>query len=152
MNRLIVLCALLSLLATGCHSRHHDRLPPVASDRLVSIEVEIYDPVTNFVWENVAVRIVQADQEWSGCICSNPRLDDWYYTDRDGLVLFTAADLGLADVGFLVDGFGRAVLSPARDEDQASVLLEVTAPGLGTVFQEVDLTFDVPDVFVSIPF
>ena len=34
--------------------------------RPVSIEVEVYDPITQFVWEGVTVRIVEADQEWSG--------------------------------------------------------------------------------------
>ena len=115
MNRLIVLPALLSLLAAGCHGhRHHP--PAVAADRLVSIEVEVYDPVTNLVWENVAVRIVQADQEWSGCLCVNPVVDDWYFTDRDGLVFFDSLDLAIAEVGFLEDSFGRAVISPHLDE------------------------------------
>ncbi len=153
MKRLHIVSALLVLLtATACHSggSREDSIP-VYRDRYVSIEVEVYDPQSGYVWEDVAVRIVQSDQEWSGCICVNPIADDWYYTDEFGTILFTEVDLAQADVGFLEDG-GLAVVSPDYDEDEVTVLLEVTAPGLGTVFQSVDLSWDEPDVFVSIPF
>ena len=112
----------------------------------------MYDPQTNFVWENVGVRLVEADQEWSGRICSNPDREDWYYTDTFGTVLFSPKDIADADIGFRVDELERAVISQHRDEDQAIVLLEVWSKGFRPVLWEVKLTYDKNDVFVSIPF
>ena len=145
--------ALLSLpLVVGC-GRHHrrDTVVFVESPRLVSVLVEVYDPTTNFVWENVSVRVVEADQEWSGCTCVSP-FEDYYLTDRDGRVLLDEFVLADADVGFLVDGAGRAVLGPGFDEDEALVVLEVSGPGFATTFVEVFLSWDEPDVFVEVPF
>ena len=121
-------------------------------DRSKEPLVEVYDPNTGFVWENVGVRIVQAEQEWSGCVCVNPIGEDWYFTDEFGTVLFNSDDLAIADVGFLLDAFGRAVMSPDVLEDEAIVLLEVYAPGFGSVYQEVDLSWDEPRVYVPIPY
>ena len=79
--------------------------------RPVSILVEVYDPVTNQVWENVAVRVVQADQEWSQCTCPSP-YQDWMLTSSDGRVLFNEFDLAAAEVGFVLNRDGGAVLGP----------------------------------------
>jgi hypothetical protein len=121
------------------------------SPRLVSILVEVYDPATNLVWENVSVRVVEADQEWSQCTCVSPFVD-WYLTDNTGRVLLDEFVLADADVGFLEDGSGRAVLGPRRDEDQATVVLQVDALGFVPVIVEVPLSWDQPDVFVEVPF
>lgn len=143
--------ALLLVLA-ACGGGSEDD-PPVQTvgPVPVSILVEVYDPVTNFVWQNVGVRIVEADQEWAGWIYSNP-YEDWYLTDSAGQILLTEYDLAMADVGFRQDANGRALLYPGGFEDQATVLLEVWADGFLPVFVEVDLCWCQPDVFVAVPF
>ena len=151
MNRLLKITLLPVLLAAAsCGGSHHHH-PPVLTERLAAIEVEVYDPLTGYVWEDVGVRVVQADQEWSGCVCVNPVVDDWYYTDAFGTVLFGAVDLAVADVGFQ-ETAGEAVISPDPLEDEVTVLLEISAPGMGSVFQAVDLNWDAPTNFVSVPF
>ncbi len=145
-----LLLPFVSVLA-GCCCDDDDDYSPPPDPRLVSILVEVYDPVTNLVWENVSVRIVEADQEWSGCTCVSPYVD-WYLTDATGRVLLDEYLLARAGVGFLTDYAGRAVLSPLTSEDQATVVLEVDAVGFTPVFVEVPLTWEVPDVFVEVPF
>ena len=137
-------------IAASCSGHHHDHAP-ILTERLAVIEVEVYDPLTSYVWEVVGVRVVQADQEWSSCICVNPVVDDWYYTDSFGTVVFGAVDLALADVGFQ-ETAGEAVISPDPLEDEVTVLLEISAPGMGSVFQAVDLSWDAPTIFVAVPF
>jgi len=119
--------------------------------RLVSILVEVYDPTTNLVWENVGVRIVESYQEWSGCVCESP-FSDWYLTDSSGRVLLDEYLLADAAVGFQEDGLRRAVLAPYRDEDEATVWLEIDAVGFAPVWVEVELRWDSPDIFVEVPF
>ncbi len=145
-----LLLPLLALAAASCGHTHHDPAP-VASPRPVSILVEVYDPITNFVWENVAVQVLEADQEWSGCTCVSP-YQDLYYTDVEGRVFLDEFALALAEVGFAEDGAGRAMLWPGRYEDEATVVLEVSAPGFVPVIVEVPLRWDQPDVFVEVPF
>ena len=131
-----------------------DRPPvarPLPSPRAVSILVEVFDPATNFVWENVGVRVVEADQEWSQCTCTSPHMH-WFKTDSAGQVLLDESILAAAEVGFVEDANGNAILGPRSFEDQATVVLEIDAPGFTPVFVEVDLSWDVPDVFVSVPF
>lgn len=141
------------LLLPACGGADDDLPPPVQTlDPVpVSILVEVYDPVTNFVWENVGVRVVEADQEWADWIYTNPFVD-WYLTDTTGQVLLTEYDLAMADVGFRQDANGRALIFPRGFEDQATVLLEVWAEGFASVFVEVDLCWCQPDVFVAVPF
>lgn len=139
------------LLLAACGGGHSHSAPPVAVPRPVSILVEVYDPTTNFVWENVSVRVVEADQEWARCTCASP-YEDWYLTDASGQVLIDEYLLATAEVGFQRDGAGRAVLGPRGDEDQATVLLQIDAVGFTPVFVEVPLRWDVPDVFVEVPF
>lgn len=142
---------LLPLLFVACTDHHGHATPRVATPRPVSIEVEVYDPITNMVWENVSVRIVEADNEWSGCICVSPFVD-WFLTDINGRIFFDEIDIAFAEVGFLEDGAGRAILNPFFDEDQAIVVLEIDAIGFAPVFVEVDLSWDQPDVFIEVPF
>lgn len=144
---LLVATALLSACGGG-RSRATLR---TESPRLVSILVEVYDPVTDLVWENVSVRIVEADQEWSQCTCVSP-FDDWYLTDASGRVLLDEFTLADAEVGFQEDIDGRAILGPHRDEDEATVVLEIDALGFTPVIVEVPLRWDTPDVFVEVPF
>ncbi|MBL8754145.1 MAG: hypothetical protein JNK15_12665 [Planctomycetes bacterium] len=117
----------------------------------MSIEVEVYDPTTNLVWENVSVRVVESAQEWSGCTCSSPWLD-WYSTDSSGRVFLDEYALADAEVGFVEDYKGRALLESYRDGDEAWVLLEIDAVGFVPVYVEVALRWDEPDVFVAVPF
>ncbi|MEO6597965.1 MAG: hypothetical protein ABIP94_24745 [Planctomycetota bacterium] len=141
----------LALLASCGHRSH--ATPSVRNDppRLVSILVEVYDPVTNYVWENVSVRIVEADQEWSGCTCASP-YEDWYLTDSSGRVLLDEYLLADAQVGFMEDADGRAILGSGLGEDQATVVLEIDALGFVPVIVEVPLRWSRPDVLVEVPF
>ncbi len=153
MRSLTVLLTLALALLSSCNSRHDTTVVVRAkSPRTVSIEVEVYDPLSNLVWEGVGVRIVEADQEWSGCICVNPYPEDWYYTDATGLTFFDSTDLAIAEVGFVEDSGDDAVIRAPYSEDQAYVTLEVWAEGFRAVRVEVELTWDDPNVFVSVPF
>lgn len=146
------LAVVVSSVLVACgHRAHSHAVARPAEPRPVSILVEVYDPTTNLVWENVSVRVVEADNEWSGCTCISP-WDDWYLTDDRGQVFLDEHVLAAADVGFREDGAGRAVLWPYRDEDEATVLLVVDAEGFAPVYVEVPLRWDEPDVFVAIPF
>jgi hypothetical protein len=138
-------------LCTGCHEDHETVVIPVAVPRPVSILVEVYDPVTNYVWENVSVRVVEVDHEWSGCTCVNPRVE-WFLTNAEGLVFFDEHLLAASEVGFLTDGAGRAMIGPHEFEDQATVVIEVDALGFTPVIVEVPLSWNVPDVTISVPF
>jgi hypothetical protein len=143
--------ALLLLSACGGGGTRERVVVRPAEPRLVSILVEVYDPVTNFVWENVSVRVLEADQEWSACTCSSPYTDG-FLTDASGRVLLDEYLLADAEVGFLEDTLGRAVLWPAADEDEATVVLEIYADGFISQIVEVPLRWDQPDVFVEVPF
>jgi hypothetical protein len=145
----VSLFALLVLVACDCDDPPP---PPPPAPRPVSILVEVFDPVTNFVWENVAVRIVEADQEWSNCTCVSPRAD-YYLTDVNGQVLLDEVLLAHAEVGFRLDGTGRAALIwPGAHEDDATVVIEVSAEGFTAVVVEVPLSWSTPDMFVEVPF
>lgn len=146
-----LLLLLLAFAAVSCRrGNSHANLRP-ESPRLVSILVEVYDPTTNLVWENVSVRVLEADQEWLQCTCASP-YEDWYLTDDTGRVLIDEYVLADADVGFQLDANGRAVLGPHRDEDEATVVLMVDALGFDPVIVEVPLSWAQPDVFVEVPF
>ena len=148
----VLVLVVVACLSTACHYGHGDDPVRFEHNRLVAIEVEVYDPQTNFVWENVGVRLVQANQEWSGCVCTNPERDDWYYTDAFGSVVFSPKRIADADIGFKVDEIGEAIISQPPAEDEAIVLIEVWAENFKPVLREVRLTYDQNDVFVSIPF
>ena len=140
-----------TMLLAACGGRSRRATVAVEPPRLTSILVEVYDPFTNLAWENVSVRVVEADQEWSGCTCVSPYLD-WYLTDNAGRVLLDEYVLADASVGFVEDGFGAAVLGSAYDEDEAVVVLEVDAVGFAPVIVEVPVSWADPDVFVEVPF
>ena len=154
MNAIRILSLSSLVLLGACGDSYHTHEAPIVhteAPRPVSILVEVYDPVTNFVWENVSVRVVEADQEWSNCTCSSPYLDS-FLTDSSGRVLIDEYLLAEAEVGFLEDGAGRAMLGPGIHEDEATVVLEIFAAGFMSVFVEVPLSWDVADVFVEVPF
>ena len=83
-------------LLPACSSKHHHHPPEHRTPRLVSIEVEVYDPVTNQVWQDVGVRIVEAEQEWARRTFVNNDPDAWYLTDENGVVYFAPRDRALA--------------------------------------------------------
>ena len=140
--------ALFAMIA--CSDPHRKTTVVVQVDpRPVAIEVEVYDPVTNFVWENVAVRIVRAEVTGAGGIFDNIIPNDWYFTDQNGLVFFDSVIFTNAQVGFLIDNLGQAVLDFG---EEARVVLEVDALGFTAVLVEVTLTWDQPQLFVSVPF
>jgi hypothetical protein len=151
-SRSAVAFPLLLLAVTACHDDHHDHVvvqPP--EPRPVSILVEVYDPATNLVWQDVSVRIVEADQEWSGCTCVSPYVD-WYLTDANGRVFLDEYLIAAAQVGFVEDDNGRAQLRPESWGDEALVVLEIDALGFTSRIVEVPLRWDTPDVFVEVPF
>lgn len=145
------LLALVPLLLCACGGGDDNPPKVVPTPRQVSIQVEVYDPKTNFVWEGVGVAVLEGDMEWSRCVCPNPA-PKWFYTDKYGTTLLSASLLGAAEVGFQEDEYGRAVLGPYADEDEAFVLLEIGAPGFKSVFVEVPVSFSDPNVFVQVPF
>ena len=123
----------------------------VQQPRFVSVQVEVYDPFTNLAWQYVSARIVEADQEWSGCTCVSP-YTDWFLTDASGRVFLDEYLLADAEVGFLEDASGGAILEPLIDEDEATVVLEIAAAGFASVIVEVPVSWNDPDVFVEVPF
>ena len=143
------LASVLLLSCGGSKSRGGD--VHVEPPRLVSILVEVYDPVTDFVWENVSVRIAEADQEWCGCTYASP-FDDWFLTDATGRVYLDEFLLADAQVGFVEDVDGRAILGAEKDRDEALVVQQIEADGFDPVVVEVPLRWDTPDVFVEVPF
>lgn len=148
----LVACSLLALVAASCGHRHRSPTLVEPTSRQVYIEVEAYDPVSGLVWQGVDVRIVEAWMERTGLVLENPDLSYWYATDDFGTALFTSLDLGDADVGFRIDGFGRAFLEPFVGEDEAIVTIELSAIGSPSVFVDVAVSWDDNDVFVSVPF
>ena len=96
-SRLLPLALVLTL---SCEQPYVHAVPSEALPRPVSILVEVYDPITNMVWENVSVRVVEASHEWSGCTCVSPYVD-WYLTDAGGQVLLDEVFLAYSEVGFL---------------------------------------------------
>lgn len=148
--RWLGLFGLLALSSCTTHRRTVVVTPQPA--RLVEIEVEVYDPATNGVWEGVSVRVVEGYHEWSGCTCAAGNPDLWQVTDRTGRVLFAAEDLADADVGFQEDVSRRAVLDADRDVDEAYVLIEIDAIGFDRVFVDVPVSWQQPSVLVEVPF
>src|SRR5262245_58164122 len=144
---------LVPFVATACsdHQHHDSGGVQNPAPRPVSILVEVFDPITNFVWENVSVRVAEADQEWSGLTHTSP-IEDWHLTDHSGQVLLDEFEVAFADVGFIEDGQGRAVLGPRSFEDTATVVIEVDAIGFTPKFFEIPLSWSQPDVFVQVPF
>jgi hypothetical protein len=149
--RSLLLFALLASLTACGRGRHSHPTLRTERPRPVSIEVEVYDPATNLVWENVSVRVVEADQEWSRCTCASP-YEDWFLTDASGRVFLDEFVLADAEVGFLEDGDGGAVLEPHSRSDEATVVLEIAGEGFASVIVEVPLRWSRPDVFVEVPF
>ena len=148
-----VLGLVLFAAATACSDHHHHDSGSVQNPapRPVSILVEVFDPITNFVWENVSVRVAEADQEWSGSTHISP-IEDWHLTASTGQVQFDEFEIAFANVGFLEDGHGRAMLGPRSFEDEATVVIEVDAIGFTPKFFEIPLSWNQPDVFVQVPF
>ena len=128
LRKILIPIVLTSFVA--CHGHHHDEHVVVAQSpepRLVSIEVEVFDPISGLVWENVGVRIVEAYNEWSDCTCVSPFDDDWHLTDLNGIVFLSESRIADADVGFVEDTLQRALIEPELDSDSAVVTLEVGA-------------------------
>jgi len=143
----------LFLLVACHHSSHDDPIivaPVPALPRPVAIEVEVYDPISGYVWENMGVRVVEAEVEATGCFCLSPFPDDWFYSDEYGLVYFAPQDLAYADVGFVENAYGEAVVLPDSYGDEALVILEIWAPGFLPVEVEVYLDWTQAETFISV--
>jgi hypothetical protein len=139
------------LLLCACWHDHSDDCNCDGQPRPVSIEIEVFDPVTQFVWQGVNVRVVEADQEWSGLTHTSPYQIS-LITDINGRVFFDAFALADASIGFREDPNGRALLGSGAAEDQARVMFEISAAGHTPVTLLVPLSWNIPDVFVSAPF
>ncbi|MFN7588707.1 MAG: hypothetical protein ACK501_11595 [Planctomycetota bacterium] len=155
MNRTaLVVSSCLFTLLSACGGGGGRRAPvqvPPPPPRPVSILVEVYDPVTNFVWQDVSVRVVESFQEWSGVIYPSPFFDI-YLTDATGRVFLDEYQLAFVEVGFVEDGNDRAMLSSDLAQDEAVVTLEISGAGFVTVYVDVPLSWNQPDVFVEVPF
>ncbi len=156
MNRtaLVVSSCLFTLLSAcggGGGRRAPVQVPPPPPARPVSILVEVYDPVTNFVWQDVSVRVVESFQEWSGVVYPSPFFDI-YLTDATGRVFLDEYQLAFVEVGFVEDGNDRAMLSSDLAQDEAVVTLEISGAGFVPVYVDVPLSWSQPDVFVEVPF
>ena len=148
---IVLLGALLALFPAcrrGGNSHANLREP---DPRPVSILVEVYDPITNLVWENVSVRVVESYQEHADVWIPSP-YQDWYLTDASGRVLLDEYILAYAEVGFVEDATGRALLRANGFQDDATVTLESDALGFTPVLVDVPVRWDQPDVFVEVPF
>lgn len=96
--RLLPAAALLTLLPlAGCIEEEDCGCYYEPVPELVTVEVEVYDPVTNLVWENVGVRIVSAWQEWANATYTNPVVV-YELTDQTGVVFLDSYDLAVANV------------------------------------------------------
>ncbi|MBZ0151134.1 MAG: hypothetical protein K8J09_06340 [Planctomycetes bacterium] len=144
-------CLLVLFAACGSGESDHHAPTRVPDPRPVSILVEVYDPVTNFVWENVSVRVVESYQEWAAVTFPSPYADI-YLTNADGRVLLDEYELTFVEVGFVEDANGRALLAADWYQDEAVVTLEVSAAGFASVYVDVPLSWSDPDVFVEVPF
>ena len=154
MKRTVLAALFCSAALTACGGGR-DRGPVVvvpAAPRPVSIEVEVFDPVSGFVWQDVGVRVVEAYNEWSNLFVETPLVDAFYYTDENGLVYLDEFLIADAAVGFAEDIGSGAILESLSGRDEATVTLEVWGPGFTPVFVDVVLTWDEPDVFISVPF
>lgn len=150
--RLPLALVLFSLLAAGCTGDTVVVARPAPSAVPVEIEVEVYDPASGGVWQDVGVRVVESWQEWSGLRLGTTRPDLFVLTDRNGLVYLSPQLLADYDVGFGEDALGRAIVGPQYDRDEAVVLIEVFAPGFASRLVEVQVDWDQPYTFVSVPF
>lgn len=153
MNRLAIavsscLAVLLSACGGGGGRRATVQVPP---PRPVSILVEVYDPVTNFVWQDVSVRVVESYQEWAAVTFPSPYADI-YLTDAVGRVFLDEYELAYVEVGFVKDANDRALLSSDLSQDEAVVTLEISGDGFVPVYVDVPLSWNQPDVFVEVPF
>lgn len=144
------LFALLSACGGGGGRRANVQVPPSPA-RPVSILVEVYDPVTNFVWQDVSVRVVESYQEWAAVTFPSPYADI-YLTDATGRVFLDEYQLAFVEVGFVEDGNDRAMLSSDLAQDEAVVTLEISGNGFVPVYVDVPLSWNQPDVFVEVPF
>ncbi len=151
MRRLLASAALTLLALPACTENNTVVVAPPPSPVPAEVEIEVYDPVTNGVWENVGVRVVSAWNEWSDCVCESPDVQ-YQLTDSYGLVYFSPFYLAAAEVGFAEDVDGRAVLGPDYDADEAVVRVEISAPGFTSVLVDVPVSWDEPYGFVSVPF
>ena len=142
----------LAFLAfVACGHTDCDPPPPPLEPNPASILIEVYDPATNLVLPGVRVRVIEAYQEWAGLYYTSP-YQDAFPTDVDGLVFLDEYLLAWQDVGFREDAIGRALLYPDYREDQAFVLVELDVDGAPPVFYELEVRWDDPDVFYSLPF
>lgn len=140
-RRPVVLASLL-LLVAGCGSGHHHHLDDHSQ---VSLVVVVHDK-DGFAWENVEVRILEAWNEWSACVCKGKEPWSVDFTDRNGEVVFDPRTLALAELGFAEIPDGVAVLGSHHDEDEAILKLIVGHDSLGWVRVDVPLSFHDPHV------
>ncbi|MBM3973952.1 MAG: hypothetical protein FJ301_07620 [Planctomycetes bacterium] len=150
LRRLFASLAVLLSAACGHSNCDPPPLPPL-EPRPVSILVEVVDAVSGLPLPAVRVRVLEAYQEWSDSYYDSP-YQDVFLTDADGLVFLDEYMLSWQDVGFREDGIGRAMLYPEFYEDEADVLVEVDADGFPPVLYSITLRWDLPDVYVQLPF
>jgi hypothetical protein len=137
---LIALSLAALALGPACH-RARDRWDP---DRPVGLTVEVRDGVGGGLLSGATIELIEVEHEWSGCVCVSP-YEVFGITDGSGQVRFEPEDFADAEVGFLEDRVGRAILRGRPDQDEAIVTVLVTRPGYHDDVVPVLLTNSRPD-------
>ncbi|HMQ23782.1 MAG TPA: hypothetical protein PKE00_14915 [Planctomycetota bacterium] len=141
--RMLALAALLLLGA--CHRWHdHDCKP-------VSLSITVVDS-KNAVWQGMTVRLLEAWNEWSDD--RRQGKDPWatLKTDDRGVVYFNSEDIASAELGFLEEPKGIAVLHSDRWRNEAVFTVEVGDDTLGWIEVEIPVRFPATHLDVEIEF
>lgn len=134
LSRPVSLLALLALLLVPSCGTSHERFSQAW------LEVVVVDR-DGYAWEGVEVRIVEAWNEWSACVCKGREPWSVDFTDRDGQVIFGPKALAYAELGFQEEPGGVAVLGSRSHDDEAVLKLLVGHDKLGWVKFDVPLTY-----------
>ncbi len=122
MSALKYLCLVLFAMV-GCTDRKTTVFVHASDPQPVALEVEVYDPVTNFVWENVAVRIVEAEVTGEGEKAETARLLNEAVRDNDPerarllteLTCPCGPERGPLDVNIALEGSSDRSMGPAEE-------------------------------------
>ncbi len=134
---------LLALPVPGCGGPVYER------HAQVSLTVFVHDK-DGFAWKDVEVRIKEAWNEWSACVCKGKEPWSKDYTDADGEVVFGPRELARSDIGFVENEAGAAVIGSFPDDDEAVIRLIVGDDSLGWVEIEVPINYHEPHVEVFV--
>lgn len=136
---LVFALPLLTAILASCHSG--EEWPP---SKAVGLTAEVRDGTSGGLLSGAKITLVEVEHEWSACVCKSP-FDVFGITDQTGQVRFEPEDFAAAEVGFLEDGHGRAVLQGHPNKDEAIVVLVVTRTGYRDELVKILLSNAQPD-------